>query len=110
MHGLGGGIGGGVGSLLAQRMVEEYPNKILTFYSVIPSRNTMKIAEVYNTVLTLRYLNNCVNETFCIDYDCICGTSRRNPKKCCYELVANCMSGITTCARSAEAITACDMK
>jgi len=103
VHGLGGGTGGGLGSLLSHNMLEQYPDKILKFYSVIPSRISMSIPDVYNTVLTLQYLNDNIHQIFCIDYDTIDRIHKENQeKKNEYDWMSSCMSGITTCLRSAK--------
>jgi len=39
MHSLGGGTGSGMGSLLINKIKEEYPDRIMTTYSVVPSQN-----------------------------------------------------------------------
>lgn len=36
-HSLGGGTGSGMGTLLTSKIREEYPDRVLTTYSVIPS-------------------------------------------------------------------------
>lgn len=36
-HSLGGGTGSGMGTLLIAKIREEYPDRILSTYSVIPS-------------------------------------------------------------------------
>lgn len=38
-HSLGGGTGSGMGTLLISKLCEEYPNRIMTTYSVVPSPN-----------------------------------------------------------------------
>jgi len=102
VHGLGGGTGGGMGSLLSQHMLDQYPDKILKFYSVIPSRISMSIPEVYNTVLTLQYLDDNIHQIFCMDYDTIDRIHKENQdKEHEYNWISSCMSGITTCLRSA---------
>lgn len=41
-HSLGGGTGSGMGTLLMSKIREEYPERIMTTYSVMPSP---KVAE-----------------------------------------------------------------
>ena len=51
-HSLGGGTGSGMGSLLVSKLKDEYPTKISTTYSVIPSTKVSDvIVEPYNALL-----------------------------------------------------------
>ena len=36
-HAMGGGCGGGMGTLLLQRIREEYPDRIMCTHSIVPS-------------------------------------------------------------------------
>ena len=45
-HSLGGGTGSGMGTLLISKIREEYPDRIMNTYSVVPSPKVSKV-EVY---------------------------------------------------------------
>ena len=105
-HSLGGGTGSGMGSLLISRIREEYPDRIMCTYSVVPSpkvSNTM--VEPYNALLSSHQLVENTDETFCIDNEAladICTNSLKltNPTMGdLNHLVSLTMSGVTTCLR-----------
>lgn len=104
MHAIGGGAGSGFGSLFAQYMAEEYPNRILKSYTLMPSSHDDIIVQPYNAVLTIPYLIDCIHEVFCISNEAvsrIC-SDKLKIKPNFYEmnyLISLCMSGITACLR-----------
>jgi tubulin beta len=50
---LGGGTGSGLGSLLMQKIREEYPDRIMNAFSVLPSPKVSDVVvEPYNTMLS----------------------------------------------------------
>jgi len=50
---LGGGTGSGLGNLLIQKIREEYPDRIITAFSVVPSAKVSNvIVEPYNATLS----------------------------------------------------------
>merc|ERR1711879_749901 len=52
-HSLGGGTGSGMGTLLIYKIREEYPDRILSTFSVFPSpRVSEVVVEPYNAVLS----------------------------------------------------------
>ena len=54
VHGLGGGTGSGLGTLLINKMREEYPDKIMTTFSIFPSPKVSDtVVEPYNATLAL---------------------------------------------------------
>ncbi|KAH8381624.1 hypothetical protein KR093_009610, partial [Drosophila rubida] len=105
-HSLGGGTGSGLGTLLISKIREEYPDRIMNSFSVVPSPKVSEVVvEPYNATLSVHEL--CVNtdETFCIDnealYD-ICYQTLRLGSPTYQDLnhlVSVTMSGVTTCLR-----------
>ena len=66
-HSLGGGTGSGMGSLLISKIKEEYPQRIMTTFSVIPSLKVSDIiVEPYNTILAIHQLIE--NADQCLTY------------------------------------------
>ncbi|KAG2198056.1 hypothetical protein INT46_003840 [Mucor plumbeus] len=105
-HSLGGGTGSGLGSLLLSKIREEYPDRMLCTYSVVPSPKVSDtVVEPYNAVLTVHQLVENCDATFCIDnealYDiCFRTLKLTNPN---YgdlnQLVSAVMSGVSTSLR-----------
>ena len=105
-HSLGGGTGSGMGTLLMTKINEEYPDRIMNTFSVVPSpRVSDTVVEPYNAILSFHQLIENTDETFCIDnealYDiCFKTLKLKTPT---YgdlnHLVALTMSGVTTCLR-----------
>jgi tubulin beta len=80
-HSLGGGTGGGMGSLLLAKLREDYPDCIMTTFSVIPSSKVSKIAvEPYNAILSLHHLVEGCNATFRFDNEALYDICARSSK------------------------------
>jgi tubulin beta len=71
-HSLGGGTGSGMGTLLVAKIREEYPDRILGTFSVIPSPKVSDtVVEPYNATLSVHQLVENTDETFCIDNEAL---------------------------------------
>uniref|UniRef100_UPI00397F5255 hypothetical protein n=1 Tax=Salmonella sp. s51228 TaxID=3159652 RepID=UPI00397F5255 len=99
-HSLGGGTGSGLGTLLISKIKEEYPDRIMKSYSVVPSPKVSDtVVEPYNAVLSIHQLINNTDMTFCIDNEGLHNICKRILKleKANYEelnaLVCQAMSG-----------------
>lgn len=122
VHSLGGGTGSGMGTLLIQKLREEFPDKMICTFSVIPSPNVIfdlltyllkvsdQLMEPYNAGLALRYLTEDADQVFCVDnealYD-ICFRHLRiiTPTLDNLNHIAACaMSGATSSLRFASGI------
>ncbi|XP_068972999.1 tubulin beta-1 chain-like isoform X1 [Bombus flavifrons] len=106
VHSLGGGTGGGMTALLMTKLKEEYPERILKTYSVIPSPVMSDVVvEPYNAILTLGKLIEYTDQTFCIDNRALHHICMRVLKiitptfSDANHLVSSYMSGITACFR-----------
>ncbi|XP_048002793.1 tubulin beta-2 chain-like [Leguminivora glycinivorella] len=105
-HSLGGGTGSGMGTLLLSKIREEFPDRIMSTFSVVPSPKVSEVVlEPYNATLSVHQLVENTDMTFCIDNEAlynICFRTLRlaNPS---YgdlnHLISLTMSGITTCLR-----------
>ncbi|CAG9531672.1 unnamed protein product, partial [Cercopithifilaria johnstoni] len=105
-HSLGGGTGSGMGTLLIAKICEEYPDRIMSSFSIFPSPKVSDvIIEPYNATLSVHQLIENTDETFCIDnealYDiCLHTLKLTGPS---YgdlnHLVSMVVSGVTTCLR-----------
>ena len=61
-HSIGGGTGGGMEALLLEKMEEEYNDKMIQDYSIIPSPNySVNILEPINSILSLNKMINLSN-------------------------------------------------
>uniref|UniRef100_A0A2K5IHI2 Tubulin beta chain n=1 Tax=Colobus angolensis palliatus TaxID=336983 RepID=A0A2K5IHI2_COLAP len=103
-HSLGGGTGSGMGTLLLSKIREEYPDRIINTFSILPSPKVSDtVVEPYNATLSVPQLIENADETFCIDnealYD-ICSRTLKLPTPTYGDLnhlVSATMSGVTTC-------------
>ncbi|KAJ3123216.1 Tubulin beta-4 chain [Nowakowskiella sp. JEL0407] len=106
IHSLGGGTGSGLGCLLLNKIREEYPDRMMCTFSVVPSPKVSDtVVEPYNATLSVHQLVENSDETFCIDnealYD-ICFRTLKLPNPTYGDLnhlVSSVMSGITTSLR-----------
>jgi tubulin beta len=119
-HSLGGGTGSGMGTLLISKIREEYPDRIMNTFSVVPSPKVSDtVVEPYNATLSVHQLVENTDETFCIDNEALYDICFRTLKlttptygdlnhlgeskevdTCGYVIaVSATMSGVTTCLR-----------
>ncbi|XP_025239753.1 tubulin beta-2B chain isoform X15 [Ochotona curzoniae] len=64
-HSLGGGTGSGMGTLLISKIREEYPDRIMNTFSVMPSPKVSDtVVEPYNATLSVHQLVENTDETF----------------------------------------------
>ncbi|CAF1428525.1 unnamed protein product [Adineta ricciae] len=105
-HSLGGGTGSGLGTLLISKVREEYPDRIMMTFSVVPSPLVSDtVVEPYNATFSLHQLVENTDETYCIDNEAlynICFRTLKLPTPTYPDLnhlVSLTMSGVTTCLR-----------
>ncbi|POY71293.1 hypothetical protein BMF94_5605 [Rhodotorula taiwanensis] len=105
-HSLGGGTGSGMGTLLISKIREEYPDRMMATFSVVPSPKVSDtVTEPYNATLSIHQLVENSDETFCIDNEALYDICFRTLKLTSpshgdlNELVAKVMSGVTTSLR-----------
>merc|ERR1712032_1604488 len=105
-HSLGGGTGSGMGTLLISKIREEYPDRIMNTYSVVPSPKVSDtVVEPYNATLSVHQLVENTDETFAIDNEALYDICFRTLKLTTptygdlNHLVSLTMSGVTTCLR-----------
>ena len=94
-HSLGGGTGSGMGTLVISKIREEYPDRIMNTFSVVPSPkvkiiNLLEVSKIYagsptgydfqvsdtvvepyNATLSVHQLVENTDETFCIDNEAL---------------------------------------
>ncbi|XP_077971662.1 tubulin beta-4 chain-like [Styela clava] len=105
-HSLGGGTGSGMGTLLLSKIREEYPDRMVVSYSVVPSPKVSDaVVEPYNATLSIHQLLESTDETYCIDNEALYDICFRTLKLTTptygdlNHLVSTTMSGVTTCLR-----------
>ncbi|KAJ3876882.1 beta-tubulin 2 [Lentinula edodes] len=106
IHSLGGGTGSGMGSLLLSKLREEYPDRMLATFSILPSPKVSEtVVEPYNAMLSVHQLLDTSDLTICIDnealYNITSGTLKiKSPAfPDLNELVAKVMCGVSTSLR-----------
>ncbi|KAI9095189.1 beta tubulin [Phlyctochytrium arcticum] len=106
MHSLGGGTGSGLGSLLVTKVREEYPDRMLATFSIVPSPKVSDtVVEPYNATLSLHQLMESSDLSFCVDNEALYDICQRTLKVASpsyadlNHLVSVVISGITTCFR-----------
>merc|ERR1712182_98298 len=105
-HSLGGGTGAGMGTLLISKIREEYPNRVMLTFSVVPSPKVSDtIVEPYNATLSVHQLVENADECMCLDNEALYDICFRTLKLTTptygdlNHLCSACMSGVTACLR-----------
>merc|ERR1712196_617489 len=105
-HSLGGGTGSGMGTLLISKIREEYPDRMMLTFSVVPSPKVSDtVVEPYNATLSVHQLVENADECMILDnealYDiCFRTLKLSNPTfRDLNHLISAVMSGITCCLR-----------
>ena len=71
-----------MGTLLISKIREEYPDRIMNTYSVVPSPKVSDtVVEPYNATLSVHQLVENTDETYCIDNEALYDI--------CFRLVSN---------------------
>ncbi|POY75604.1 hypothetical protein BMF94_1226 [Rhodotorula taiwanensis] len=103
VHSLGGGTGSGLGTLLLSKVREEYPDRMLATFSVLPSPKVSEtVVEPYNATLALTQLIEHADLVFNFDNEALYNIFNKTLKKSSpsyaelNSLIAKVMSGITT--------------
>ncbi|KAJ8975449.1 hypothetical protein NQ317_000698 [Molorchus minor] len=106
VHSIGGGTGSGMGCLLLEKIREEYPDRIISTFTVIPSAKVSDtVVEPYNATLAVTSLMECTDETYVLDNEALFDICYRTLKLSApsygdlNHLISAVMSGVTTCMR-----------
>lgn len=71
-HSMGGGTGAGMGTLIVSKIREEYPDRIMSTYSVIPSPKVSDtVVEPYNATLSIHQLVENADKCFALDNEAL---------------------------------------
>ncbi|KAJ3560004.1 hypothetical protein NP233_g11113 [Leucocoprinus birnbaumii] len=106
LHSLGGGTGSGLGSLLLSKLREEYPDRMLATFSILPSPKVSEtVVEPYNALLSLNQLVDNGDLTVCIDNEALYDICQRTLKikdpgfEHLNELISRVLCGVSTSLR-----------
>ncbi|KAN0063746.1 Tubulin beta-1 chain [Thecaphora frezii] len=81
LHSLGGGTGSGLGTNLLTKLREEYPDRMLATWSVLPSPKVSDtVVEPYNATLSFHQLVENSDMTFCLDNEALYDICQRTLK------------------------------
>ena len=105
-HSLGGGTGSGLGSLITERLKEEFKDDLISTFTIFPSPKISDIMlEPYNSTLSIHQLVDNSNSNMVIDNEALYNICNKNLKikSPTYgdlnHLVANAMSGVSCSTR-----------
>jgi tubulin beta len=71
-HSLGGGTGAGMGTLLISKIREEYPDRVMATYSIVPSPKVSDtVVEPYNCTLSVHQLVENSDFSFALDNEAL---------------------------------------
>jgi len=103
---LGGGTGSGLGSLITERLKDEYIDNLISTFTIFPSPKISDIIlEPYNSILSIHLLLSDSNSNMVIDNEALYNICNKNLKikSPTYgdlnHLVANAMSGVSCSTR-----------
>ncbi|KAJ7746284.1 beta-tubulin 2 [Mycena metata] len=106
IHSIGGGTGSGLGCLLLTKMREEFPDRMLATFSILPSPKVSEtVVEPYNAMLSVHQLVETSDLTICIDNEALYDISIRALKvnspnfKDLNGLISKVMCGVSTSLR-----------
>merc|ERR1711861_40901 len=106
VHSLGGGTGSGMGTLLISKVREEYPDRIMETFSIIPSPKVSDtVVEPYNAVLSFHQLVENADEVMMMDNEALYDICFRTLN----HLVSAAMSAVTCCIRFPGQLN-CDLR
>ena len=105
-HSLGGGTGSGMGTLLISKIREEYPDRMMMTFSVVPSPKVSDtVVEPYNATLSVHQLVENADECMILDNEALYDICFRTLKLTTptfgdlNHLISAVMSGVTCCLR-----------
>ncbi|KZT20480.1 beta-tubulin 2 [Neolentinus lepideus HHB14362 ss-1] len=81
IHSLGGGTGAGLGTLLLSKLREEYPDRMLATFSILPAPKVSEtVVEPYNALLSIHQLVENSDMTICLDNEALYDITSRTLK------------------------------
>jgi tubulin beta len=115
-HSMGGGTGAGMGTLIVSKIREEYPDRIMSTYSVVPSPKVSDtVVEPYNATLSVHQLVENADQCFALDNEALYDICFRTLKLATpsygdlNHLIAQAITG-TTCSLRFPGQLNCDLR
>eukprot|EP00934_Nitzschia_sp_Nitz4_P000223 Nitzschia sp. Nitz4//scaffold179_size51476//45405//46878//NITZ4_006933-RA/size51476-processed-gene-0.8-mRNA-1//1//CDS//3329539237//223//frame0 len=115
-HSMGGGTGSGMGTLLVSKIKEEFPDRMISTYSVVPSPKVSDtVVEPYNATLSVHQLVENADQCFALDNEALYDICFRTLKLAnptygdLNHLIANAITG-TTCSLRFPGQLNCDLR
>lgn len=115
-HSMGGGTGSGMGTLLVSKIREEFPDRIMSTYSVVPSPKVSDtVVEPYNATLSIHQLVENADQCYALDNEALYEICFRTLKLAnpsygdLNALIANAITG-TTCSLRFPGQLNCDLR
>ena len=106
IHSIGGGTGSGLGTNLLTKLREEFPDRMLATWSVLPSPKVSEVVvEPYNATLSFHQLVENADLSFCLDNEALYDICQKTLKikdpgyKDLNKIIANALSGCSTTLR-----------
>ncbi|EDR03981.1 beta-tubulin 2 tubb2 [Laccaria bicolor S238N-H82] len=106
LHSLGGGTGAGLGTLLLQKLRDEFPDRMVATFSILPSPKVSEtIVEPYNAMLSMHQLCSNGDLIICVDNEALYDIATKTLKipSPAFEdlngLIARVMCGVSTSLR-----------
>ncbi|PWN95469.1 putative tubulin beta chain [Tilletiopsis washingtonensis] len=106
IHSLGGGTGSGLGTNLLTKLREEFPDRMLATWSILPSPKVSDtVVEPYNTTLAMHQLVENADLSFCLDNEALYDICQRTLKtkdpnySDLNQIISYAMSGCSTTLR-----------
>ena len=79
-----------MGTLLISKIREEFPDRIMNSYSVVPSPKVSDtVVEPYNATLSVHQLVENTDETYCIDNEALYDICFRYISHFCYKIFSH---------------------
>jgi len=105
-HSLGGGTGSGLGTLLLSKIREEFPERLISTFSILPSQKVNDtVVEPYNATLSIHQLIENADCVFCMDNEALSDICKKTLKlptpdfNDLNRLVSTVISGVTSSLR-----------
>lgn len=106
IHSIGGGSGSGLGSLILHKLKDEYEDRIVNTFTIIPSSKVSEtVVEPYNAVLSLNEMISNTDQVICFDNEALFDICKNTLKlrsptiSDLNHLVSITITGVTSCFR-----------
>jgi len=103
IHGIGGGTGSGYCTLLMEQLAQEYPDNLVSNYTIFPAvKFAQNVTEPYNALLSMPSMIDFSHLTFCVDNEglfSMCSQGGAAEFQSVNQIVALAIAGVTSSLR-----------